>query len=231
MPISYTVQPHRSTALVRVTMAGVITADALVTHLLQLCEQRLFGLPELVDMRAAQLRWSDEEMRWIAHLIAVLRRRYGPAAVSIVADEEATFDLLVQYLLLAGETDPGLGVFRDLHQAEEWVHDREFSSPLSDWASGSGWRALDPDRITPGRPRAAPPRLLGYARVHRGVARRAFGLDPTRWYPVTEQPTDVVATPLEGYAWLSDAGQLRRVPLPLLEVMWGATSPPTDPGA
>lgn len=127
MPISYEVQPHRSTAVVRVTMAGVITAEALVTHLLQLCEQRLFGLPELVDMRAARLHWSGEEMRWVAHLIAVLRRRYGPAAVSIVAEEEATFDLLVQYLLVAGETDPGLGVFRELREAERWVQDWELS--------------------------------------------------------------------------------------------------------
>jgi hypothetical protein len=222
MPISYALQPFRSSGLVRVTMTGAITAEALAPHLLHLYEQRLFGLPEIVDMRAARVRWSSEEMRWIARLVAVLRRRDGPAAVGVVIEEEDSFDHLVRYLLMAGDTDPRLGVFRDFREAEGWVYDQEFSSPRPGWASSSGPRALEPDR-----PPAAPSPVLGYARVRPRLARNPVGLDPTRWYPVTEQPADVLAPPLEGHVWLNDAGQVRRVPLHLLEVMWGAMSPPT----
>ena len=229
MPISYTLEPIHSTAIVRVTMTGLITAEALATHLLGLHERRLFGLPELVDMRAARLRWSDEEMRWIAQLVAVLRRRYGPAAVSVVAEEEDTFDLLVRYLLVAGEMDPGLGVFGDLREAEGWLQDWEFSSPAHARPSNSGWRVHPAARFEPERLTAPQPRVLGYARVHPGLARRAVGLDPTRWYPVTEQPDDVLAVALEGYVWLDDAGQIRRVPLRLLRVVWGAVLPPAPP--
>jgi len=216
VPISYTLQPFRSAGLVRVTMTGVIAADALASHLLHLYEQRLFELPELVDMRAARLRWSAEEMRWIAQLVAVLRRHHGPAAVSVVAEEEDSFDLLVRYLLGAGDTDPGLGVFRDLREAEEWVHEWEFAGLPAGWSSRARWLP------------AAPRGLLGYARVRPGLARSVVGLDPSFWYPVTEQPSDVLALPADGYVWLDDAGHVRRVPLRLLEVIWGAIAPPAS---
>lgn len=228
MPISYALLPFRSAGLVRVTMTGIITAEALAAHLLHLYEQRLFGLPELVDMRAAQLRWSDEEVRWIAQLVAVLRRRDGPAAVSVVAEEEDSFDLLVRYLLRAGDADPGLCVFRDYREAEGWVHDSEFMSPPPGRLSSPGRRVYARDRLKPEWSAAAPPGLLGYARVRPGLAPRAVGLDPSHWYRVTEQPADVLALPIEGYVWLDDSGQVRRVPLRLLQVIWGASSPPTS---
>jgi hypothetical protein len=224
VPISYHLQALRSTSLVRVTMTGVIAAEALAPHLLQLGEQRLFGLAELIDMRGARLRWSGEEMRWIARLVDVLRRLYGPAAVSVVADEEDTFDLLIRYLLVAGDTDPGLGVFRDLGEAEAWLHGREFSSPSPDRAFSSGWRVHAPAGLEPKRTPATP-RVLGYARVRPGLAPRALGLDPTHWYPVTEQPAGVLAAPVEGHVWLDDAGHARHVPLRLVEIIWGPAEP------
>ena len=227
MPISYTLEPLRSTGLVRVTMTGLVTTDALASHLLYLSEQRLFGLPEFVDMRAARLGWSGEEIRWITQLIAVLRKRCGPATVSVLADEDDTFDTLIRYLLVAGDIDPGVGLFRDSREAEGWLHDREFSSPAPDLVFSSARRVHCPAGPGPDRPPAAAPGVLGYARVRPGLARRAVGLDPARWYPVIEQPADVLAIHVEGYVWLNDAGQVRRVPLRLLEVIWGGMSPPT----
>jgi len=180
MPISYTLQPFGSTGLLRVAMSGVITADVLAPHLLHLYEQRLFALPELVDMRSARLRWSDEETRWIAQLVAVLRRRDGAAAVGVVAEEEDSFDLLVRHLLVAGDTDPGLAVFRDLGEAEEWVHDWEFSGPRPRWSSSAGSRLSAHDPLKAEWALVPTPGLLGYARVRRGLAPRAVGLDPSR---------------------------------------------------
>ena len=43
-----------------------------------------------------------------------------------------------------------------------------------------------------------------------------------------EQPADVLAIHVEGFVWLNDAGQVRRVPLRLLQVIWGGMSPPMD---
>jgi hypothetical protein len=228
VPISYTLEPLRSTGLVRVTMTGLITADALASHLLYLSEQRLFGLPEFVDMRAARLGWSGEEIRWITQLVAVLRKRYGPAVVSVLADEDDTFDILIQYLLAAGDADPGVGLFRDLREAEGWLHDREFSSPAPDLVFSSARRVHGTAGLRPERPPAAGCGVLGYARVRPGLVRSAVGLDPARWYPVIEQPADVLAMHVEGFVWLNDAGQVRRVPLRLLEVIWGGMSRPMD---
>jgi hypothetical protein len=226
VPISYTLEPLRSTGLVRVTMTGLLPADALASHLLYLSEQRLFGLPEFVDMRAARLGWSGEEIRWITQLVAVLRKRYGPAVVSVLADGDDTFDILIQYLLAAGDNDPGLGLFRDLREAEGWLHDREFSRPAPDLVFSSARRVHGTAGPNPEQPPVAGCGALGYARVRPGLARSAIGLDPARWYPVIEQPADVLAVHVEGVLWLNDAGQVRRVPLRLLEVIWGGMSPP-----
>ena len=66
----------------------------------------------------------------------------------------------------------------------------------------------------------AAPKVVGRARVRPEHARHALSLAPSRWYQVTEQPSDILTPPLEGYVWIDLDGRPRSVWAAFLEVEW-----------
>ena len=69
------------------------------------------------------------------------------------------------------------------------------------------------DRIPP-----PPPRVIGRARVRPEHARHALSLAPGRWYPLIEQPADVLTAPLKGYVWIDLDGRPRSIWAAFLEI-------------
>jgi hypothetical protein len=60
--------------------------------------------------------------------------------------------------------------------------------------------------------------VIGRARVRPVHALRSLGLERDRWYPVIEQPADVLTPPLAGYVWLDVHGLARSVSGAFLEL-------------
>lgn len=75
-----------------------------------------------------------------------------------------------------------------------------------------------PERRARTRTPPLTPQGVGRARVHPAEIHRPLGIDPTRWYPVIEQPADVLSAPLPGYVWLDDGGHYRHVRRAFLEL-------------
>jgi hypothetical protein len=63
-----------------------------------------------------------------------------------------------------------------------------------------------------------PPRVIGRARVRPEHARHALSLAPGRWYPLIEQPADILTSPLDRYAWIDLDGRPRSVWAAFLEI-------------
>jgi hypothetical protein len=63
-----------------------------------------------------------------------------------------------------------------------------------------------------------PPRVVGRARVRPEHARHALSLMPGRWYPLIEQPADLLTPPLEGYVWIDLDGRPRSIWAAFLEI-------------
>src|SRR5215210_2398176 len=78
-------------------------------------------------------------------------------------------------------------------------------------------RYLGPERREVGRPAPAAAKVIGRARVRPEHARHAVSLAPGRWYPVIEQPADVLTPPLDGYVWIDLDGRPRSVWAAFLE--------------
>jgi hypothetical protein len=60
--------------------------------------------------------------------------------------------------------------------------------------------------------------VIGRARVRPEHAGHALSLAPGQWYPLIEQPADVLAAPLEGYVWIDLDGRPRSVWAAFLEL-------------
>jgi hypothetical protein len=89
-----------------------------------------------------------------------------------------------------------------------------------------------PERRRFDRAPPAPPRAIGRARVRREHARHALSLAPGRWYPLIEQPADVLMPPLDGYVWIDLDGRPRSVSAAFLEQetpMPAKSKPPRSP--
>jgi hypothetical protein len=76
------------------------------------------------------------------------------------------------------------------------------------------------DRTPPPAPRA-----IGRARVRPEHAGHALSLAPGRWYPVIEQPDDVLMSPIDGYVWIDLDGRPRSVWADFLEQDIAAVDP------
>jgi hypothetical protein len=81
------------------------------------------------------------------------------------------------------------------------------SSPPSTGPQGyGGVERRGHDRTPP-----PPPRVIGRARVRPEHAGHALSLSPGTWYPLIEQPADVLTAVQEGYVGIDLAGQPRSV--------------------
>ena len=93
--------------------------------------------------------------------------------------------------------------------------------------SSSRRRYLGPERR--GVDRTPPPtRVIGRARVRPEHCRHALSLAPGVWYPLIEQPADMLTAPLKGYVWIDLDGRPRSVWAAFLELDRGAAASGVD---
>ena len=201
MPIEYHVDAH---GVIRVVMLDKVRGEDLVRHALELGADGRLTSPILLDARAAVLALSAAEIAWLADVVGGMRRVHGYAPVAFLADRADSYDVAHRYGVLMETQNPQFAVFRSAADAEAWVR--------------------PPKPVHPGLERyhggSAPPKLIGWAKLHPAHRRRALRLDPERWYPVVEAPAEMPRPALQGYVCLDDGVRYRRVWAAALEIRW-----------
>ncbi len=122
MPISYRIDTERG--LIHTTVTETITIDELIAHKTALLADGQFrpGLRELSDVRGVtNLALGAPEIRRLASFDADHAAELGDYRLALVVPEDAVFGMARMYQQITEAHLPGIGVFRSVEQAVEWL--------------------------------------------------------------------------------------------------------------
>ena len=122
MPISYVIDPPRN--LIRTTATGVLTDEEVLSHKGAMAADPACrpGMLELSDVRSvSQLMVTASGIQAMVAVDA----EHGPALsghrLAIVASKDVVFGMARMYQNMTGDNVSGVGVFRDIPAAAEWL--------------------------------------------------------------------------------------------------------------
>jgi len=122
MPISYRIDPDR--ALVLAEAWGVLTDHDILAHKTNLANDPTFAptMAQLTDVRRIErLDVTAAGVRaMVAHDAAHAERRAGHR-LALVVPSDSAFGMARMYQLMGGQDEGGVGVFRTMEEAREWL--------------------------------------------------------------------------------------------------------------
>ncbi len=121
MPFTYVFDA--ATNIVRTTAHGLVRFDDLAAHLQALIDAGVARVPQLIDARDAQHDLPASDIRRLVELVSHLQAAHGFShRTALVVSTLVDFGMARMYGGLAQKVDPDFSVFRDLGEAEAWLH-------------------------------------------------------------------------------------------------------------
>ena len=122
MPISYAIDPRLG--LVRTTATGVLTDEELLQHKRDLQGDPRFdaSMKELSDIRGVErLDVTAEGVRRAVAMDQGQADALGDYKLALVVSADVVFGMARMYQMMTEENIEGVGVFRDIEEALEWL--------------------------------------------------------------------------------------------------------------
>jgi len=122
LPITYRIDTKNK--IVYTTASGELTDDHLLEHKQKLIQDPLFqpGMKELSDARTVtELKVTNAGIVKFAKQDEADSGLLDGYRLAIVVDSDLTFGMARMYEALTKESLPGLRVFRDLGEAQQWL--------------------------------------------------------------------------------------------------------------
>lgn len=121
MPFTYVFDAAPN--MVRTTAHGLVRFDDLAAHLQALVDAGVASVPQLIDARHAQHDLPASDIRRLVELVSHLQATHGfSRRTGLVVSTLVDFGVARMYGGLAQKVDPDFSVFRDLGEAEAWLH-------------------------------------------------------------------------------------------------------------
>ena len=122
MPISFEIDPRLG--LVRTTATGVLTDEELLQHKRDLQGDPRFdaSMKELSDIRGVErLDVTAEGVRRAVAMDQGQADALGDYKLALVVSADVVFGMARMYQMMTEENIEGVGVFRDIEEALEWL--------------------------------------------------------------------------------------------------------------